>query len=79
MGFDAYISDGVAKMRAATLLGEIVRLHQRTKNLLNYFHTDSKYVHLVAIPDPGTQDFFSKSARDKLWVDEILLHSSGGK
>ena len=27
MGFDTYISDGVAKTRAATLLGETVRLH----------------------------------------------------
>ena len=29
MGIDTDISDGVAKMRAETLLGEIVRLHQR--------------------------------------------------
>ena len=27
MGFDTDISDGVAKMRASTLLGEIFRLH----------------------------------------------------
>ena len=30
MDFDTAISDGVTKMRAATFLGEIVRLHQRT-------------------------------------------------
>ena len=55
MGFDNDISDGVAKIRAATLLGEIVRLHQRTKNLLKHVHTNSKYGHLVAIPDYDTQ------------------------
>ena len=40
MGFDTDISDGVAKMRAATLLGKIIRLHQRTKNLRKYVHTN---------------------------------------
>ena len=30
MDFDTDISDGVAKMSSSTLLGEIVRLHQRT-------------------------------------------------
>ena len=39
MGVDTDISDGVAKMRAATLLGDIVCLHQRNKNPLNYFYT----------------------------------------
>ena len=36
MGFDTDISDGVKKMRAATLLGDIVLLHQGTKNILRY-------------------------------------------
>ena len=35
IGFGADISDGVAKMRAATILGEIFRLHQRTKTRLS--------------------------------------------
>ena len=39
MGFDTDISDGVAKRRAAALLGYIVCLHQRTKNPLKYVHT----------------------------------------
>ena len=30
MGFDTDISNGVSQMRAATLLGEIVRLHKIT-------------------------------------------------
>ena len=47
MDFNTDISDGVAKMRAATLLGDIFRLHQRTKNQLKYVHTNSKYHHLV--------------------------------
>ena len=34
MGFGTDISDGVAKMRAATLLGDIFRLCQRTNNPL---------------------------------------------
>ena len=58
MVFDTDISDGVAKMRVATILGEIVRLHQRTKNMLKYVHTNSKYGHLVAIPDSCTQELF---------------------
>ena len=55
MGFNTGISDGVAKMRAATLLGEIVRLYQGTKNLLKYVHTNSKYGHFFAIPSSDTQ------------------------
>ena len=43
MGFDTDIYDGFEKMRAATLLGDIGCLHQRTKNLLKYVHTNSKY------------------------------------
>ena len=31
MGFDTHISDGFAKIRAATILGYLVCLHQRTK------------------------------------------------
>ena len=66
-------------MRAATLLGEIVRLHQQTKNPLKYVHTNSKYEHLVAIPASKTQEHFSRAERDKGWDDEILLRSSSGK
>ena len=58
MGFGTDISDGVAKMRSATLLGEIVCLHQHTKNPLRYVHTNSKYGHLVAIPDSDNQESF---------------------
>ena len=56
MGFDADISDGVAKMRSATLLGDIVHLHQFTKNMLECVHTTSKYGNLVAIPASDTQE-----------------------
>ena len=55
MGFDTDISDGVAKIRAATILGETVRLHQHTKNPLNYVHTKSKYERLVVMPASYTQ------------------------
>ena len=79
MGFDNDISDRVAKIRAATLLGEVVRLHQRTKNLLKHVHTNSKYGHLVAIPDSDTQELFSRSVRDKGYFEKIIFHSSGGK
>ena len=54
MGFGTDISDGVAKMRSATLLGEIVLPHQRTKIPLKYVHTNSKYRHIVVIPDSNT-------------------------
>ena len=50
MGFDTNISDGFVKMRAFTILGEIVRLHQQTKNPLKYVHTNLKHGNIVAIP-----------------------------
>ena len=56
MVFDTEISDEVAKMRAVTLLGEIIRLHQCTKNPLKYLHAYSKYGHIVAIPASDTQE-----------------------
>ena len=40
VGFDTDISYGSAKIRAATHLGDNVRLHQRTKNTLKYVHTN---------------------------------------
>ena len=46
MGFDTDISDGISKIRAATLLEEIVRLHQCSKNSLKYVHIKSKYGHI---------------------------------
>ena len=55
MGFDTDISDGVEKMRAATILGEIICLHQRTKNPLKYVHKNSMYGHVVTIPYSDTQ------------------------
>ena len=58
MSFDTDIPDGVAKMRATTLLGDIVRLYQRSKNPLNYVHTNSKYGHIFAIPASDTQETF---------------------
>ena len=76
MGFDIDISDGFAKMRAANILGEIVRLHQHTKNPLKYVDTNSKYGHIVAIPASDTNESFSGAARYKGWVDEIIFHSS---
>ena len=50
MGFDADISDEVAKIRSTTLLREIIHLHQRTKNMLKYVHTNFKNGNIVAIP-----------------------------
>ena len=79
MGFDNDISDGVAIMSAATILGEIFRLYQRTKTPLKYVHTKSKYGHIVAIPASDTQELFSRAARETILVKEIILHSSGGK
>ena len=46
MGFDTDISDGVAKIRASTILGDIVRLRQKNKNPLEYVHTNSQYGHI---------------------------------
>ena len=79
MGFDTAIFDGVAKMRAATILGEIVSLHQCTKNPLKYVHTNSKYAHLFAIPASGIHESFKRAARDKGLVEEIQLNLSCGK
>ena len=56
MSFDTDISDKFSKMRAATLLKYIFRLHQRTKNMPKYVHTDSDYCHLVAIPASDTHE-----------------------
>ena len=74
MGFDTDISDGVAKSRATTILGDIVCLHQCTKNTLNYVHTNSNYGHIVAIPSSDTQESFSRFARYKGWIDNMLLY-----
>ena len=79
MGFDTDIYDGVTNIRASTILGDIVHLHQRTKNPLKYVHKNSKYGHIVTIPDYDTQESFSRAARDKVWVEKIILHLSGGK
>ena len=79
MGFDTDISDGVAKIRADTLLGEIFRLHQRNKYPMKDFHTNSKYEHIIAIPASDTQEYFSRDTREKVWIDKIILHFSGGK
>ena len=38
MGFGTDISDGVAKIRAATILEEIIRLRKRKTNPLKYVH-----------------------------------------
>ena len=70
MVFDTGIYDGVKKMRASTLLGEIVRLHQRTKDPLKYVHTNSEYGNLVSIP----ASYFSRAGRYKGWVEGIILH-----
>ena len=56
MGFDTDISDGVAKMSAAALLGDIFHLHKRIKFLLKYVHTNSKCVNLVVIPYSDSQE-----------------------
>ena len=74
MGFDTNISDGVAKMRADTILGDIVRRYQCTKNPLKYAKTNSRYGHFIGIPDSDTQEYFSRSGLGKVWVEEILLH-----
>ena len=55
MGVDTDIYYGVAKMRAATILGKIVHLHQNTKNTLKYVHTNSKYGDIISIPASDTQ------------------------
>ena len=65
MGFDTDISDGVAKMRAATLLGDIYHLRQCTKNTLKCVHTNSKYGDLFTIPASDTHESFSRAGRDK--------------
>ena len=56
MGFGDDISDGVLKIRAATLLGGIIRLHQRIRNPLNYVHTNSNYGNIVPMPDSDTKE-----------------------
>ena len=58
MGFDNDIYYGVVKMRAATILGDIVSLNQCIKNPLKYVQTKSKYGHLVAIIDYDTHESF---------------------
>ena len=65
MGFDTDISDGVVKMRAATLLGKILRLHQHTKNWLKYAHKNSNYRHLVAITASITRNRFQELQETK--------------
>ena len=61
MGFDTDMSDGFEKMMAGTLLREIVRLNQHTKNMLEYVHTKSKYGYIVAMPYSDSQESFSRA------------------
>ena len=68
VGVDTDIYYGVVKIRAATLLGDIVRLHQCTKIPLNYVHMNSRYEHLVEIPDSDTHKYYTRAAIDKGWV-----------
>ena len=79
MSFDTAVSGGVAKLRVATILGDIFRLIQLTKHLLKYVHTNSNYGHLVEIPASDTKESFSRAAKYKGWVEDILLHLSVGK
>ena len=79
MGFDTDIYDGVEKIISATLLEDIVRLHQLTKNPLKCVHKNSKYGYLVVILDSDTWEWFSLSTRYKGWVDKIILHYSDRK
>ena len=72
MGFCTAIPDGFAKMRAATLLGDIFHLHQCTKNPLNYVHKKSKYGNIFAIPASDTREYFSKSSINKGWFEKIF-------
>ena len=64
MSFDTDVSGGVEKLRVATHLGEFVRTHQLTRNLLNYVHTNSNYGHIVEITASETQESFSRSTKD---------------
>ena len=66
-------------MSTSTLLGEIVCLHQHTKNPLKYVYTNSNYGHLVAMTASVTHESFSRATIYKGWVDKILLHLSVGK
>ena len=79
MVFDTDISDEGEKIGSTNILGEIIHLHQRTKNSLKHVHKNLKNGNLVVIPYSDNQESFSRAARDKGWVDEILLHPSGGK
>ena len=72
MGFGSDVSDGVVKMRAAILMGEIFRLHQRTKNPLKYVHTNSNYGHLVSMPDSDTQDSLQELQEIKTGLTKFL-------
>ena len=74
MGFDHNNYDGFAKRKAATPLVDIVCLYQCTKHPMRYVDTTSKYGHLVGIPDYDNQKSFSRAARGKVWVEEILFH-----
>ena len=61
MGFDTGLYKGVAKIRVATLLGDIICLHQCTKTVMNYFHTNSKYGNFVSITVSETHESFSRA------------------
>ena len=77
--FYTHIYDEVAKMMSATLLEDILRIHQLTKNPLNYVHTNSKYGCIVVILDSDSWSLFSISVIHKGWVDTFILHQSDRK
>ena len=68
MGFNSSLYYGLKKMRAATLLGDILHLRRCTKNPLKCVHINSKYGNIVVISDSATQESVSISAREKVWV-----------
>ena len=62
--YKLWVSEKVSKMRAATILGEIVRLQQCNKNPLKYVHAISKYGNIFAMPDSSTQETFFQDLQE---------------
>ena len=60
MGFDTGISYGFAKIRSATLMGDIVNLYQCNNNMMKYFHQNKSMDLILKCQIMPPRDHFKK-------------------
>ena len=81
MSFDTGIYDGSAKMRVATILGDILRLHKSTKNILKYVQKPQSMGILLQcqLLTPSNCFKYLKGTTHRLKNDVPFVRWEGGK